>query len=148
MRDNAESIKRIPCALISDEARAAYLARAAAGEDVYAYVAAGDGSDPVWNLWDWDTRIVLAPIATAHEILAYERLDGDRWRFVLKRPDTGQLVEVTFHVQIPFCPLCRPLTSDDAAYLARVLRVAQSAIAHCDRFRMPIDALEGTYQTS
>jgi hypothetical protein len=46
-RDNAATIKSVPPELLDEQRRAAYIARALAGEDVYAYHGAAG-----WNVWD------------------------------------------------------------------------------------------------
>lgn len=51
----------VPETHITHERRMAYIARAEAGEDVYAY---GEPDSPtgIINVWDWDTRIPLFPL--------------------------------------------------------------------------------------
>ena len=46
---NAVTIEQVPAALLSPADRAAYIARALAGEDVYAYWSAAG-----WNIWIGD----------------------------------------------------------------------------------------------
>jgi hypothetical protein len=51
----------VPETHITDVRRMTYIARAEAGEDVYAY---GEPDSPtgIINVWDWDTRIPLFPL--------------------------------------------------------------------------------------
>jgi hypothetical protein len=83
---NAESIQEIPGTHITDTYRAELLERANAGEDVYAYGSI-DSPTGIINVWDWDTRIPLFPLAQWRWELQSQRYDSEsgQWLLTFKR---------------------------------------------------------------
>lgn len=132
---NAASIDAIPATHISDGDRDAYRKRALAGEDVYAYTS---GPQPVWNIWDTDTRIACAPLATSWRIVRMQDVAPQEWTVQVERDAVTQRVQ--FHVHLH--PQ-HDRAGDLAAYYQRAARVIRSAVQHINLFHDDIGKLNG-----
>jgi hypothetical protein len=136
MTDNVQSIRAIPASVITIEDRAAYLARAEAGEEVYAYES-GPGTGH-WNIFDIDTRIVLPPLAKVWHIASATEVAPELWQVNLARP----FAERAFTIWIAHHPEYAP---DATRYPAYARRRMLDLVNHCAMFDIDPATLQGTH---
>ena len=119
---NVASLEAIPETHIIPYIRAAYIARAQAGEDIQAYGLDRLARGGIANLWIVDTRIPLAP--SAHylwiEALRLRQVNGGRTTLLFIHFDTKEKQRITVtierHVGFP---------DSDPHYEARAERVIE-----------------------
>ncbi len=134
----AASLRAVPPRFMPDRERAALVARALAGQDVYAYRSA-DPTQEVWNVWDIDTRIVQPPLEKRWLISILTYLGDERW-FVCIQRGTQELTVTFFihhHAQYD--------VAGEATYRARGMRQIDDVINHSAMYDLDPARLENTH---
>jgi hypothetical protein len=131
----------VPETHITDERRAAYIARAEAGEDVYAY---GEVDSPtgIVNIWDWDTRIPLYPLAQwTWELIssacAHDAPVSLYWTLTFQHHVTHEPAPAV-HITI-----ARHLEEDRERYAERAERVMQMIAGYINLYNDHPDGYDG-----